>query len=140
MPSVSKFTEFDVNVYEVELDNSEQTKLISSMNTIRASFDSPGSAVSQITLYGIQLQPGIAAVGYDIGSKKANVVYIKGNNGLLESPAEVSDLYDSSMVQRLLPLLFQKKSARLFVVSGISMYDGSKLTKLVVTDSFVKLG
>jgi hypothetical protein len=139
MPNVSKFADFDIEAYELDLRDGISTRQLPSMNGVRASFDSPGSAMSQITLYDVQLEPGLAVFDYNEQAKKANLVYIKGRDGVLESPAEVSAFYGKGLGQKLAPLIFQNGRARIFIVSSIVMYDGSRLVKLGLTDSFIGL-
>jgi hypothetical protein len=139
MPSVSKFTTFDVDLYELDLINSLDVKHILTMNGIRTSFDSPGAGLAQITMYGAQIQSGLAVVDYSEETKKAKIIYIKGGNGMLESPAEVGPLYEKGLGQKLAGLLPDRKAARLFIVSSLVMYDGTKLVKLVLTDALIDI-
>lgn len=144
MPGVYKHVAFDIDVYALDMAAGGRLEHVNAM-VAQATLDYPGpqGALESITLYDVSMDNGIAIVDYDENAGKMRIIYLKNGNGIIESPAEVSEHYTEAppevLERQLSPLLAKRENPRIFVVSSATYYDNSRLVKLMLMDTFLKV-
>ena len=145
MAGVHKHINFNIDIYEINMEDGWQLSNINSFQGADASLDYPGPAgvLEAITIYNVSLEDGIAAVQYNEESRKMHIIYLKGKSGLIETPIEIGGYYqrmNKEEIQRQLsPLLEKKENPQLFVVSTATYYDNTIQAKLMVMDTFLRI-
>jgi hypothetical protein len=142
---VHKHINFNIDIYEIDMEEGWQLSHTNSFQGADASLDYPGPAgvLEAITIYNVSLEDGIAAVQYNEESRKMHIIYLKGKSGLIETPIEIGGYYqrmNKEEIQRQLsPLLENKENPQLFVVSTATYYDNTIQAKLMVMDTFLRI-
>ena len=145
MAGVHRHINFNIDLYEINMEGGWQLSNINSFQDADASLDYPGPAgvLEAITIYNVSLEDGIAAVQYNEESRKIHIIYLKGKSGLIETPIEIGGYYqrmNKEEIQRQLsPLLEKKENPQLFVVSTATYYDNTIQAKLMVMDTFLRI-
>lgn len=145
MAGFHKHINFNIDLYEIDMEGGWQLTRMNSLQNVDASLDYPGpaGALEAITLYDVNLENGVAVVQYNEESKNVHIIYLKGKGGLIETPVEVGSYYQrmnkENIMQQLSPLLEKKENPRLFIVSTATYYDNTIQVKLMLMDTFLKI-
>ncbi len=145
MAGVHKHITFDIDLYEIDMEDGWRLSHLNSLHNVAASLDYPGPAgvLEAITIYDVSLENGVAVVQYNEESRKMHIVYLKGRGGLIETPIEIGGYYQrmnkENVLQQLSPMLEKKENPQLFVISTATYYDGSIQAKLMLMDASLHL-